>query len=428
MIRSVLRRLCRERGSVLPLVAVMMVVFLGMTSLAVDSGVLYQQQRQAQAAADAAALAGARDLPTTTTASTDAQTYAAANMPGATVPAPTFPTTSQIKVVVSKAVPTFFGNIFGISSANVSATAVASRSGASSCGTKGTTCYAIFARDSTCPGTSANGVSVTAGNINLTGGILSNSNFSDTAGNGTFGATTIGPSASGCSSTASGATFTSGPTNETSTINTWPIDYSTDFPACTSTCTGPGGTPSYCNASNATTTSWSIGPAASGVTTLTTGSIYCDVGSGTASTPSTWNGPMALTPNGARASFVGDSVTITSGGSSLTACGYAVAGYSAAGCTASGHAAAPSPVTNNYPLFYVTGASSTAINLSAGGSTFNGDMFAPNGGISVTAGSGTVNTFMEANDVTIGGGGFNGDGPSDTSGTTSLSGSVALIQ
>jgi len=39
-----------------------------------------------------------------------------------------------------------------------------------------------------------------------------------------------------------------------------------------------------------------------------------------------------------------------------------------------------------------------------------------------------VNTFMEANDVTIGGGGFNGDGPSDTSGTTSLSGSVALIQ
>ena len=47
----------------LPLVAVSLVVFLGMTALAVDLGFLWQQQRQTQGAADAGALAGAQDLP-----------------------------------------------------------------------------------------------------------------------------------------------------------------------------------------------------------------------------------------------------------------------------------------------------------------------------------------------------------------------------
>jgi hypothetical protein len=84
----------------------------------------------------------------------------------------------------------------------------------------------------------------------------------------------------------------------------------------------------------------------------------------------------------------------------------------------------PAPLTTNYPLFYATG-SATAIDGSSGGQTLLGDMFAPNG--TVNLGGGTDTTFVEAQKVSASGGGLTGDGPTDT-GTTSLTGSVALLQ
>src|SRR5581483_10577335 len=64
-----------QRGQVLPLVALCLVVLLGFGGMAVDVGYLQYQQRQQQSAADAAALGGAEwelknssDCTTTSTA------------------------------------------------------------------------------------------------------------------------------------------------------------------------------------------------------------------------------------------------------------------------------------------------------------------------------------------------------------------------
>lgn len=53
-----------ERGMLLPFFTLMFVVFLGMAALAVDVGFWYADKRKAQDAADASALAGGWDLPT----------------------------------------------------------------------------------------------------------------------------------------------------------------------------------------------------------------------------------------------------------------------------------------------------------------------------------------------------------------------------
>jgi hypothetical protein len=54
-----LRRLSNERGSVLALVTLLLIVFLGLAALAIDLGLLYVARSEAQRAADAAAHAGA---------------------------------------------------------------------------------------------------------------------------------------------------------------------------------------------------------------------------------------------------------------------------------------------------------------------------------------------------------------------------------
>jgi Flp pilus assembly protein TadG len=116
----------QESGVILVLTAILMVVFLGMAALAIDVGSFYQAQRQAQAAADAGALAALNDLPTSPTlAGADATTYAQQTFPGSSVvptsPATTGGSATTIKVVVTKSTPSFFGNIFGITSVKVSA-------------------------------------------------------------------------------------------------------------------------------------------------------------------------------------------------------------------------------------------------------------------------------------------------------------------
>jgi Flp pilus assembly protein TadG len=71
----------QERGQILPLVALMLVVLLGLSAFSIDVGYAYYAKRQLQAATDAAALAGAQDLPTTATAIQTAKDYALANTP-----------------------------------------------------------------------------------------------------------------------------------------------------------------------------------------------------------------------------------------------------------------------------------------------------------------------------------------------------------
>ena len=70
-------------------------------------------------------------------------------------------------------------------------------------------------------------------------------------------------------------------------------------------------------------------------------------------------------------------------------------------------------MTANYPLFYAVG-TGTAIDTSSGGDHFAGDMFAPNGAISV--GGGTSTMFLEGFDINAPGGGWTGDGPTSSGG------------
>ena len=71
----------RERGQILAVVALALVALLGIAAFSIDVGYAYYAKRQLQSATDAAALAGAQDLPDATTAIATATSYAAANTP-----------------------------------------------------------------------------------------------------------------------------------------------------------------------------------------------------------------------------------------------------------------------------------------------------------------------------------------------------------
>jgi hypothetical protein len=398
---------------------VAMVVMLGVAALAIDVGSWYQKRHEAQVVADAAALAAANCLANpgvgsgtdVCSSSTDvasaqrvAVDYAASN--GLTINsgnAVVNTTNGTVKVTATNTSPTFFAKLFGIGSASESASATASYTTATSggCANPGVNCYAIFTKDSS---PSSVGLSLTGGGFHINGGIHSNCNLSLGGGGSQFGPTTYG-SASGCSagSGGGGSSFTSGPTAEAAT-NTWPIDYSTYFPACSgAACTGPNGTPSFCTASapnyNFTTGSQ-----------FGTGGIFCAYGTGTPGTPSTWNGAISFNNGGfssTNASFIGGTISQNAGGISLTAYDYV------------------SGASKNYPLFYATSSSSSAISLVGGSTTYLGDMFVPNGGVSMTGG-GTLTTFIEAQDVTWTNGGVTGDGPLDTGSGATTTGSDSL--
>ena len=58
-----MRRARSVRGQILPLIVLMLVALLGIAAFAIDVGYAYYAKRQLQSATDAAALAGAQDLP-----------------------------------------------------------------------------------------------------------------------------------------------------------------------------------------------------------------------------------------------------------------------------------------------------------------------------------------------------------------------------
>ena len=58
-----MRRARGQRGQILPVVALALVALLGVTAFSIDVGYAYYAKRQLQSAVDAAALAGAQDLP-----------------------------------------------------------------------------------------------------------------------------------------------------------------------------------------------------------------------------------------------------------------------------------------------------------------------------------------------------------------------------
>lgn len=150
------KRTSVRRGAILPYMAISLVALIGFIALAIDLGIVMVAKTQAQNAADAAAFAAARTLTggasaNTTQAIANGQAVAGANtVVGTPIPAanvtivngayhydsssqtfyPQFPPVAPDNYNLSQATiaqgnPTFFAQVFGISTYNVTATAIA---------------------------------------------------------------------------------------------------------------------------------------------------------------------------------------------------------------------------------------------------------------------------------------------------------------
>ena len=134
LVARIRRRLSRECGQTIVLVVLALTSLLGMAALAIDVGYAYYVQRSLQASADAAALAGASELPNGPTATAIARTYSAsdgqknarANVPGVSTSvaakcvsiAPCFPV-NAVEVTESVSVPTRFARVLGFDTFDV---------------------------------------------------------------------------------------------------------------------------------------------------------------------------------------------------------------------------------------------------------------------------------------------------------------------
>jgi Flp pilus assembly protein TadG len=104
-VSALLTRMRRDSGQAMLFVVFALVGLVALVSLVVDGGSWLRTQRQVQTAADAAALAGAQNLPLDQPgARTAANTYAQQNFNGIATPTVTFPTVGEIDVVAAKPV------------------------------------------------------------------------------------------------------------------------------------------------------------------------------------------------------------------------------------------------------------------------------------------------------------------------------------
>jgi trimeric autotransporter adhesin len=436
---------------VIVIVAVLLTCFMASGALAIDLGSARQSQTQAQSAADAAALAVSDSYSSGTTSIAALQLVAnqmvATNDPGAIAGVPvlaagvwsvgvtgssagtlggkfghaSIPVSAAAGAAVSTSITTSTGTSTSTLTSTITSTKTSTVTNTStgtvtslSCPAVGNGCLAIFASGTSCGGDSnaSNDPVVFGGGVHITGGTWSDGSIDLGGGGSSWGPLTY---KSGCSISPTGtstpptyqensSTFNGGFPVAAAALAPWPLDYSTDFPACSgSACSGPLGTPSFCTQAS-TANPWSLHsytPA-----TMSTGQVYCAVGSGTAKTPSTWNGAIAIGGGGVSSSFIGGSIS-TDGGNQLAACGYSSGGFAASTC------GAPAPAaTANYPLFYAT----TGSISEPGGTALTGDWFAPKGTITVGGGTDFVG-FLQAITVDMPGGGLSGDGPPSSGGT-----------
>ena len=145
------RMLHDQRGQALPVMTFMMLSMFGVAALSVDFGRAFVNYRELQSSTDAAALAGAQQLPNST-ATTVATSYSAASgdsnaynwMQNVNVTATAYCSTTAkgwglpcvgssgvnvLKVTESYSVPTYFARLFGITSIPISTTATAAMNG-----------------------------------------------------------------------------------------------------------------------------------------------------------------------------------------------------------------------------------------------------------------------------------------------------------
>ncbi len=118
-----LRRLIKEeRGAAVIIIAVAFTVLLGFVALAVDSGILYLEHTRLNGVADAAALAGAQELPDTAKAQTVAGDYAQLNgVDRNTLDISFSPDNKKITIAVSKTIGLYFAKMLGFNTSTVNA-------------------------------------------------------------------------------------------------------------------------------------------------------------------------------------------------------------------------------------------------------------------------------------------------------------------
>jgi hypothetical protein len=110
--KSVLTRIRGESGQAIVFVAVILTALVGMSALVIDVGSWYHADRKLQTAADAAALAGAQELPINQSgAKTIAEQYAQTNYAGVPTPTVTFPDVGTIDVVAQADTPGIFAPV-----------------------------------------------------------------------------------------------------------------------------------------------------------------------------------------------------------------------------------------------------------------------------------------------------------------------------
>ena len=147
-----MRMLRDERGNVLVLAALSMTMLMSFMAFGIDVGYLYNTQRQLQTLADAAAMAGALEIPdcggtakcsamtaaanyafTTENSAPAAATLTINNGPsalGSTANDPNYGDIHYVEAVVTENVPTFFARVFGVNTVTISARAEAGKSSA----------------------------------------------------------------------------------------------------------------------------------------------------------------------------------------------------------------------------------------------------------------------------------------------------------
>jgi len=114
-----------ETGQAMVMIALLFVVLLGFAAIAIDIGRVTVAKSHLQNAADAAALAGVRDLPDTTIAKNTAVSFAGKNGVRASDVTVTYPDSTKIEVICTRNVEYTFARVLGFTDTDVSARAVA---------------------------------------------------------------------------------------------------------------------------------------------------------------------------------------------------------------------------------------------------------------------------------------------------------------
>lgn len=116
-----------ESAQVLPMFVMLIIILVGMIGLATDLGRIYVARAELGRSVDAAALAGAKQLPDIVQADAKARAYITENEPTASIAVEVYPDvpSQQVEVRATKTVPTIFMRLFGVNDVKVNNNATA---------------------------------------------------------------------------------------------------------------------------------------------------------------------------------------------------------------------------------------------------------------------------------------------------------------